>query len=188
MGFVGDSKTTSLLGSWATTLVENLNTDYVATRAYYSEDVPRGWAIGAQTVGTMKTLIDAKIAEHTYYSYFEKNTFFINLGINDFDSMPLEATWESDYLYIIDALRSKYPNAEIYITKPWMVGHTAEANTMAGWIDTIVAARAFCHVGDDERTWLEGGDNGATMTSDGVHYSAAGQIAKVAALRAVIGY
>jgi hypothetical protein len=40
----------------------------------------------------------------------------------------------------------------------------------------------------DERVWLEGGDDGATMTTDGVHYSSAGQTACAAAWQTVLGY
>lgn len=110
-----------------------------------------------------------------------------NYGTNDLAVLPVEATWRANYQTIIDAIMAAQPGARIYIVKPWKRGYTANANTMAGWIDTIVAANpGVAFVGHDERTWLEGGDDGATMTIDGVHYSAAGQAECAAQWKAII--
>lgn len=60
---------------------------------------------------------------------------------------------------------------------------------MAGWIDAIIADYpGRCYAGHDERIWLEGGDNGATMTYDGTHYSAAGQAECVNQWKTILGY
>ena len=104
-------------------------------------------------------------------------TVVMNWGVNDlyYDAPLVEATWKANYLTIIDACAAKWPNAQIWLMKPWTRGSTTECNTLAGWIDAIVAARStVANAGPDERTWLEGGDDGATMTSDGIHYSTAG--------------
>jgi len=50
-----------------------------------------------------------------------------------------------------------------------------------------VARPGVAYLGHDERVWLEGGDDGATMTTDGRHYSAAGQAECAAQWRSVIG-
>jgi hypothetical protein len=42
---------------------------------------------------------------------------------------------------------------------------------MAGWITDIAASRPNVFLGHDERVWLRNNDNGATYTSDGVHYN-----------------
>jgi lysophospholipase L1-like esterase len=58
--------------------------------------------------------------------------------------------------------------------RAWRRDLDAECNTLAGWIDDIVALRSDCHVGPDERVFLENGDDGATYTGDGTHPNAAG--------------
>lgn len=103
---------------------------------------------------------------------------------------PLDqTTWQNNYLSIIDAIHTTYPNAKIYISKVWRRTFNTECDTLAGWIDNIVAARsAFVFVADDERGWMKGADDGATMTTDGVHYSAAGETEKVNQMKTVLGY
>jgi hypothetical protein len=110
------------------------------------------------------------------------------LGVNDTTALPAEATWKANYLYIVDAMNVKWPNAIIYIAKVWGRTETADCNTLAGWIDDIVASRAFLRVGHDERGWLEGGDDGVTMTTDGIHYSVAGNAECAAQWQSVMGY
>jgi hypothetical protein len=63
-----------------------------------------------------------------------------------------------------------------------------QADEFAGWIDTLIVARAYVRAGPDERVWLKGQDDGATNTTDGVHYSAAGQTACAGKWRALLGY
>jgi hypothetical protein len=101
----------------------------------------------------------------------------INLGVNEIiTTLPAEATWKADYTSIIDSLRAKWPTAEIWLAKPWAQGEGANSDTIAGWIDDIVGGYVSgVAVGPDERTWLENGDDGATYTTDGVHYSSAAQ-------------
>lgn len=100
-----------------------------------------------------------------------------NVGVNDLTGgLPVEATWKTNYEYIIDAILTKWPSVIVYIAKPWRRGYAADCNTLAGWIDDIIADYSGeVLVGHDERTWLEGGDDGATMTYDGIHYSTAGE-------------
>lgn len=109
-------------------------------------------------------------------SGFVRPDVLINLGANELlGTLPTEAAWEADYVTVIDAVVAKWSDARVYIMRPWVRGKTSECNTVAGWIATIIAARpGVAFAGPDERVWLKGADDGATMTYDGVHYSAAG--------------
>ena len=113
-----------------------------------------------------------------------------NLGVNDWGGgLPDENTWKTGYQYIIDACVVKWPSAKIYIVKPWNRGYTASATTMAGWIDALIAANpGVVFAGHNEAVWLEGGDNGVTMTADGTHYSAAGNTEAINQWMTVLGY
>lgn len=113
----------------------------------------------------------------------------INLGVND-SPLPSQATWESDLGVILDGFRAKWPQIRVYVMKPWSSTRPiADYNSMATWIQNVVSARSgWAFEGPDERVWLEGGDNGATMTIDGVHYSAAGNTECAVQWQAVLGY
>lgn len=141
--------------------------------------------MGGATVASYRADLPARLALSTQSPRF----ILSNFGANDVAALPAEATWKADYLAIIDAFVAKWPTAKFLITRPWRRGYAAECNTIAGWIDDIVAARpGVAFVGDDERVWLENGDDGATMTIDGTHYSSAGQLAGAAAKRAALVY
>ena len=103
----------------------------------------------------------------------------INIGVVDMNApMTSEENFKADYSAIIDTIRFTWTGISIYLMRPWKVGYDAESDTMAGWISDIISGYASgVYAGPDERIWLEGGDNGATMTSDGVHYSVAGHAA-----------
>lgn len=138
------------------------------------------------TVASYRADLAARLALSTVSPRF----ILANFGANDVAALPAEATWEADYLAVIDGFVAKWPTAKFVITRPWRRGYATECNTLATRIDHIVAARPdVAFVGDDERVWLEGGDNGATMTIDGTHYSAAGDAEKPRRSRAALpGY
>lgn len=192
MGILGDSKSQLPYGSWADTMIANI--DAAMTDGWHlREDVPRNWAKSQYTVAAIKSSIDTYILAHGFFWNNDFNVFLINLGVNEMAALPAAATWKSDYSYIIDALLTGCPSAKVYLTKPWKRGYDAESNTVSGWIDDIVAAYVISnpnhvYVADDERVWMKGGDDGATMTTDGVHYSTAGKAEKVAQMRTVLGY
>lgn len=184
---MGDSKSNTDR-TWPTLMLATLNAAGVATRNVFAEDTPRNWAVGGYKLSTLKSSFDAFMLEHAgkASSTGDKFLFFINVGANDVSSAIVEATWKTNYNYIIDAILTEYPTGKIYITKPWRRDYGTECDTLAGYIDDIVATYAISnpdhvYVGDDERIWMEGGDDGATMTSDGIHPSAAGEIAAAAA-------
>lgn len=141
--------------------------------------------VSGATVESTLLAIDSTLATMARnYKYV-----LINLGVNNFVSLPEEATWRSNYQSIITAINGKWPTAKLYLTKPWKRDYDATAVTVAGWIDTLVAANpGVCFVADNEAVWLKGADNGATMTLDGIHYSAAGMTEKANQMITVLGY
>lgn len=131
----------------------------------------------------MKTYVDSNLADET----FRTDRILINLGANDVGSLPAEATWKANLTSIIDSFRAKW-NCVIYISRVWRRDFETQCDTLATWIADVVATYpSGVYVADDERGWLEGGDDGATMTTDGVHYSAAGQVEKVEQMKTVLG-
>jgi lysophospholipase L1-like esterase len=142
------------------------------------------------TVASMKATVDADLAQMSGPSVVWMRHILINLGSNDFGAMPLQAQYEADLTYILDALHAKWPTATLYVARAWnRTAGMAAANTLAGWTANVVTARAsFTSLGPDERTWLENGDDGATYTYDGTHYSAAGNTAAATQWMTVMGY
>ncbi len=174
--------------SWGTTLISALD---AAVPVNWSavENLPRNWAVSGATVASLKSSIDSLIAVHDANSETSNYVFLMNLGANDASGLPAEATWKANYQYMIDALIVKYHTAKIYIAKPWRRNMLAACNLMAGYIDDLIAANpTTCFAGHDERTWLEGGDDGATMTYDGIHYSTAGLAECAAQWQTILGY
>lgn len=115
----------------------------------------------------------------------------INLGVNDMlGGLGAQATFEANYLTIVDAVHTKWPQSKIWLSRPWARNELTDANTVATWLANVAAARSgYTFVGDDERVWLENGDDGATRTTDGIHYSTpAGMNAKAAATKTALGY
>jgi hypothetical protein len=189
VGVLGDSRTYILLNTWGSTLISDLNTDHVGDMIF-TEENPRNWAVGGTDIIEAAAAIDGWLINHTINPIKDKNIFLINFGIITAIG-ETEANFKSSYLYIIDAIKVKFPDAKIYLTYPWST--VAQVGTRPAlvkpWIADIIAARStFVFEGDDENVWLEGGDDGATNTSDGCHYNAAGQAAKIVAVRAVLGY
>jgi lysophospholipase L1-like esterase len=122
--------------------------------------------------------------------YAPPEFILINLGVNDwYGGMPDKTTWENNYQYIINALHTKWQSIKIYITKPWNRNNDTNATTVAGWIDELIAANSgVLYEADNESVWLKGSDNGATMTTDGTHYSTAGNTEKKNQMMTVLGY
>jgi hypothetical protein len=174
---VGDSKTANL----------DAYEIYMYNRsAYYSEYPYRtNFALGGWTVANLQTNIDAAITA----AVGTPDVILINAGINEAGSLPVEATFKSNVAYILDALHTKWANAQIL----WMyIGdrdHAANCNTINDWIDVPVAARPPWAVrGPDERIFLKGSDNYATYCiADGIHPNAAGYLLTAKQWIAAIG-
>lgn len=154
----------------------------------WSENTPRPtWASSGATVGSLKNGIDANIALHSVVSNLVRNVFLINIGINETAGFD-KATFKSNYKYIIDALVAKWSDAEIFLVYPWARANSNVAS-LHTYIDEIISENpGVCFAGHDEAVWLEGGDDGATMTYDGVHYSTAGQAECANQWKTILGY
>lgn len=178
---LGDSRTSSVNNTWPDSLAANLR---------LPSDLVWGMSdggVGGQTTQQAASTINSMIAGLSPQQPVVN--ILLNWGANDMGGLPAEATWEGYYYTILDALHAQWPNAKCYIMRPWKRGFDADAATLHGWIDTIVAARStFAAVGPDEAVWLKGSDNGATNTTDGQHYSAAGEIACASVWQTTLGY
>lgn len=113
----------------------------------------------------------------------------VNLGANDVGGVLVEATWKANLAAILDAMNGAWPNAKVYVMRPWRRGYATECDSLATWIGDVLATRGtWAFVGPDERVFLENGDNGVTYTVDGVHPNAAGYTLTAAQWKTVIGY
>jgi lysophospholipase L1-like esterase len=123
----------------------------------------------------------------------------MNMGVTDLHTgpyIPLPATFQTDYGIILDALHAKWPFTRIYLMRVWKRWISVEANwgpEIAQIDDTIIPAliatrSTWCFFGPDERIFLEGGDDGVTLTTDGVHPNHAGYIVTAAAWKTALGY
>lgn len=133
----------------------------------------------------MKTYVDANLSSVNGTARW----VWLNFGANDVGSMPAEATWKANMTSIINSVRAKWPGVKVFITRPWRRNFATECNTLASWITDICALYASdVVVGDDERIWLENGDNGTTRTDDGIHPNAGAQSIEAAVKIAVMSY
>lgn len=196
---LGDSKTSAPLGTWQAPLAADLT----AASGFLWSVVNRG--VAGASVEWLNSVARAKepvsFLLDPIPSTYAVHAALLNWGANDIyyptglGGLPAgvanldETAWKANLTTILDAIHAKWPLATVYVTRPWIRGFDADFDTLAGWIADVVAARAtFAAVGDDERVWMKGADNGATMTSDGLHYSAAGNTEKAAQMKALLGY
>jgi hypothetical protein len=191
VGVLGDSRSTQAANTWGADLITSLNADWAGSMVV-AEENPRTWASGGQDLSEAVGWIDDRISYHTLNPNVDKYIFFINFGIIEAVG-ETEANFESNYLYIIDALRVKFPGCIIFLTYPWSANDPTRGATIKPYINDVIAARTGVYAGDDEGVWAENGDNGATMYYDGLHYATpTGQAGKVVALLArllaVVGY
>ena len=177
---IGDSKTDDDI--WVELLANRLG---VAVGCVVTERPTRFGIAGIKTAG-MKTYIDDNLSDTTG----ECKWIVINLGANDVKApMPTEANWKSNTVSIIDSLQAKFRGVPIYLTKAWRRDYTPDCNTVAGWLDDVLALYSEgVFVGPDERVWLENGDDGATYTIAGTHYNFVGNHQAAAQWQSVLGY
>lgn len=111
-----------------------------------------------------------------------------NAWKDDSWALLTQESWTADYLTIIDTIIGKWPQVRIFLTRPWSRGRGERVTIIADWIAAIVSLRpANCFLGDDERIWLEGGDDGVTNSTDGTHFRPEAQIKAALAKQAAIG-
>ena len=173
----GDSKTTS--NGWQPTLLTSLNA--AASPLWLSS---ANFALATYTAAELQALIAVSVPAAVY----SVNYVLLNIGINDVIDGTTEATFKAAYLACLDIFNARLPNAVVYCMRVWGRGYGAEYTALNSWINDCIALRSFAFAGPDETVWLEGGDDGATMTSDGIHYSAAGNAEAAAQWKTVLGY
>ena len=164
------------------TLVAELNNDYAGSMIV-TEENPRNWAVSGTDIAEAAAAIDGWLTSHTFNSRIENYVFFINFGILT-AAGETEANFKSNYLYVIDALQTKFPGCYIFITYPGAGNLPDRHDAVEPWIADIIASRDKVYAGDDEEVWAKGADNYATMFYDLLHYAAVAHSAKVVALRA----
>lgn len=120
---------------------------------------------------------------------------FYNLGANDtppgIEPAPTQTEWTQWTSTNLDKLHAKWPNAQVYVAVAWTRLYPDLANFRAQWTANILSSNGrsnWAFPGPDERTYLPGSDNGATMTEDGVHYSPLGEYRTSQEWRKRIGY
>ncbi len=162
----GDSAT--LNGNYPTYLLGRLGN---ARSSQLWRATPAMNAVGGRTVATGAASIDAELAS----AVGTPDIILFSLGKNDVGgALPAEATWKANLAYILDAMHTKWPSASILLMRIWRRDCLANCNLIATWISDVIATRVWAGLGPDERGFLEGGDNGVTYTSDGIHPNDAG--------------
>lgn len=127
-------------------------------------------AAGGWTTRDARNNIDAWLAAQTVVP----DVVLLRFGVNDSHQGLDATTFETNYGYVLDALRTKWPAAKAIVTLPWGRGCVQCGVMSRKWIPEVLAAREWASIGPDEGVWLEGGDDGVTYTSDGLHYNALG--------------
>lgn len=155
-----------------------------ATTANGWYERPSRVATGGATVAALKASIDASLAA----AIGTPDYVFTNMGINDSAALPVEATWKTNYAYILDAFHAKWPSAIIKVAYVWAQGRDANCTTLNSWIAFVLSTRAWAAVGLDEQIVLKGSDDGATNTTDGIHPNRIGYTLVAAAWKASMGY
>lgn len=143
---------------------------------------------GGETVASTAASIDASLALYSSTTH-QVRWVLVNLGANDANDGVVEATWKTGLAYILDAINTKWPNALVYVMRPWTRGYNTECDAFATWIAAVISTRStWAFAGPDERVFLENGDDGVTYTSDGTHPTTAGYALTAAQWQAVMGY
>lgn len=146
----------------------------------------RGWAEsptrivhGGYNVAELQAAVDADISA---ISGVVPDYILVNAGVNDTTVLPAEATWKSNYGYILDALHTKWPGAWIGCAKQFVTGNEVNCVTLNGWLDTVSSARSWAVVAFDEGDFLPGN------MADSTHPNRAGYILTAAAWQSAMGY
>jgi hypothetical protein len=138
-------------------------------------ELPLRVAIPGQSIQAAQTNIDTQLA--AIAATPAPAWILFDLGV---DSDTLNAAQrEAALLYIFDAFHTKWPNAIVLVAHLWSSGHPNYRGTE---LDYAIANRlTFCRAGIDENTVLEGGEGGASRTTDGTHPNVLGMAYEEAA-------
>lgn len=169
---LGDSKTTPQ--EYSITLADLLTNPWRV-----GVERPAEIAVGGATTAHWAANIDAALAARTD----RPDKILINLGVNDLPTWPSgQADTVSNFRYILDALHTWSPASEIGIMRFWQRTYDEECDEFAEILLPQIrdGYEAFTREGPDERVFLENGDNGTTLTDDGLHPNAAGNLVTAA--------
>lgn len=185
---LGDSRTT--FAGWQDLLVSGLNTATLqvpswSTRTNNNTVVynPAVLVLGVSNnmVGYLDTDTSSSLAYPT--------VVLMDFGEHDMiGATPNQTAFQNGYLAMIDATVAKWFDCEIYLDYPWAVPCDGAYAAVKGYIQNVIAARSNCHAGVDQGVVIKSNDNGATYTSDGIHFNAAGKIVYAAALQTAMGF
>lgn len=175
---IGDSKTANS-PNWV---------DYLT--ASYPQIVakPLRYAGGGWTTQNVRDGIDSALASRSDTPTYA----LINLGANDVNYGDPGTIWKTNTAYIASALKTKWPNIQVYLTKVWRRNTGLQSVGIAainGYIDELIndpSYSGWLHVGVNEANILEGGDDGVTYTNDGIHPNAAGCSLEATAWRSTL--
>lgn len=161
----GDSKSASGV-EWPVYLLAQ-QADIAMCREY-----PTRIATAGFTTQDAKDDVDTNLAAATGTPTY----ILYNLGANDVsDWAAQEPAIVTNMRYIWDAMHTQWPNAHIYVMRVWVRDYETQCDEYAARVVTAMSGReSYVHLGPDERIFLEGGDDGATYTSDGIHPNDAG--------------
>ena len=177
---VGDSKIESFVPGWQPYLLDSLGAGWVECLQYAHS----GWTVAQLRAN--QDAFNSHIPSGVVPDYV-----LVNAGANELlTTIPSEATWNASLGALLDAEHALAPNALVIVSYPWVATKDVGAATLKSRIDTVLSTRsAWAIAGVDEAVVIKAGDDGATNTSDGTHYSnPAGNTAYAAAMQAVMGY
>jgi lysophospholipase L1-like esterase len=163
--FIGDSRT--LQGGWPDVLMSQLNGANVLPYSSYriNQETALDWSYTQLGPNAAQYLADSSSS----LGYFER--IGIQLGEHDMVGSTTSSIGTNATL-LVDAINAKFPSAKLYIDFPWALPADANYASAKSQLQAVIAARSsFCFAGVDQGVVLKGGDNGASETSDGIHFS-----------------
>lgn len=116
-------------------------------------EVPSRVGKGGYTAAALKADVDADLAARNGVT---PDYILVDVGQNDLASMPTKAAWVANVGYILDAMHTKWPTAQIYVARVYSAGYPAETATIDDdWIPTVLSTRTgWASLGIDRRTVL----------------------------------
>lgn len=177
---LGDSRTAGATATWATGYPVLLRNSLSQLDHRYWAESPTRHATGGWTIANL----DADLAATLGAIVGTPTHILIDIGIND--TATGEAAFKASMDSINTQLQAKWSTVPIYWALQWK--RAFDPTAMNTWITARVAATPGTYIGPDETILLEGGDDGATYTTDGTHPNDAGFIRMAAGWKAVMGY
>lgn len=181
---IGDSKT---LGETCCNGINGyrntLATSLAATGHWQSVGFTGALGQSGGTTATVGSQVPGFLAVQT----LQPEWALVNLGSNDVgkihDGTLTSTTWLTSMGTLLDAIHTRWPTTKVRISRVYHTTYPTECNTIAGWMDTVVASRsAWAAVGPDERVFLPG------HVSDVTHPDSSGYVLTAAAWQTVMGY